>query len=252
MQKHSLRRLFCAVLFAMGMVGGAPILTMVPLAHMLVICLALAWGHALRIMIGGRPFFPDLDKLAIGKLGKPHRDDPCANLHTAANDGADIVLQQDLDRLDGGSVIRTNRVYERAVGAATDGGSRHDVGVDQRIDDDASAQELPRPKLEILVGKHRLEFDRPGCDVNLIVDRLQDAACQHAVACSLQGLDLHVATGKGRRNCRQIALWQREYVCYGGDLGEQDETGASAACTILPGSTRRSPVRPLIGDAMTV
>src|SRR5215813_5930600 len=69
----------------------------------------------------------NFDGLVVRQLREPDGDDPTANVETLRNDGARLVLQHHLDRLDQGALVLADDVDEGTVRSPPHGGGGHDA-----------------------------------------------------------------------------------------------------------------------------
>ena len=115
------------------------------------------------------------DARAVREPREAGGDHLLLGLHAVRDHGARIVLLRDRDRPHRDLVLGFDHVNERPLRPALHGGGRHDHDLFQRIDQHADVDELPRPELQVGVGKFRLDADRSRRLIHLVVDHPQGA-----------------------------------------------------------------------------
>ena len=80
----------------------------------------------------------------------------------------------------------------------------------ERVDEQPHVDELPRPKLQVGVGEFRLQLDRAGGLIDLVVDDLQRAAVDDGLVVGAEGVDRQRTLREGLVDLRQLLLRQRE------------------------------------------
>ena len=146
-------------------------------------------------------------------------------MQTARDYRACVVLlrQRHWPHADGVALLE--HIDECPVRATLDGGGRHHDHLPQRIDQHANVDELPWPKLKIVVGKLGSELHCAGGLVDLIVDDRHLAFIEGTLAVRCQGIERQLAFGHPLGELRQVLLRQAEKDRDGPKLRQNDDPG---------------------------
>jgi hypothetical protein len=154
--------------------------------------------------------------------------------------------EHDRPHLDG--LVWLHDVDEGAVLAALDGRGGRDHRVLFRIEEEPHVHELVREEHQVGVVEDRLQLGRAGRRVDLVVRGLQRAGRELGLPRAVVGF------GGQAGGIAALADHGAQIVLRHGEehgdrlhLRDHESPVASFACTTFPTSTRRRPMRPLIG-----
>ncbi len=214
-------------------------------------CVSAPFG-GWSVPVAGSPLLiPDVDLAALPQLlGAIHHDEFIGR--QAGVDGRVLSMARaDRDRSHRHRLVGLHHVDEGPLRPSLDGGGRHDRGPALDVQQQARIDELIGEQFIVVVREDRLQPHRAGVRIDLVVHGQQRSCGQFLLLLPIEGLDRQLFPGfelvqhGGRLSSAMVKITVIGWSCV-----MTKSPLVSFAWTMLPGSTRRNPMRPLMGAVM--